>query len=102
MKIARAVCRQVAFDNGYEKPFSASRLRFWDEKLTEAIDNGTSPDPLSSNHRGSVGYCNCKGIEGTLYFCCCCDIIIHYNIFISSVIFSAYYFLIYQMNIQDI
>ena len=100
MKIVRAVCRQVAFDNGYAKPFSASRLRFWEEKLAQAIDDGTSPNPLSSNHRGTVGYC--EGIEGTLYSCCCCDIIIHYNIFNSSVIFPAYYFLIYQRNIQDI
>ena len=100
MKIARAVCRQVAFDNGYEKPFSASRLRFWEEKLAKAIDDGTSPNPLSSKHRGTVGYY--EGIEGTLYSCCCCDIIIHYNIFNSSVIFPAYYFLIYQRNIQDI
>ena len=62
MQIARAVCRQVSYDYGYENIFSADMLPSWESKVMNALDNGNSQQPLSPAHGGTVSYC--KRIEG--------------------------------------
>jgi hypothetical protein len=40
LEIAKAACRQVAFDLGYTRPLAHSRLPYWYASLGDAIDSG--------------------------------------------------------------
>jgi hypothetical protein len=59
LEIAKAACRQVAFDLGYTAPLAHSRLPFWYGNLSEAIASGENlidNDPVSPSHCGSTSY----------------------------------------------
>ena len=70
-RIARAACRQVAYDYGYATELSSSMLPQWEGRLHVAIDTGlgtevdpssslsssSSPNPLSPRHCGKQSYC---------------------------------------------
>ena len=63
MKIARAACHQVAYDFGYEMPFSAAQLKAWDKLLQQQVNEGVAPEDASSpRHAGRRKYCDI--IEG--------------------------------------
>jgi hypothetical protein len=66
LEIAKAACRQVAFDLGYTAPLAHSRLPFWYGNLSEAIDSGENlidEDPVSPSHCGKTSYV--ETLEGT-------------------------------------
>jgi hypothetical protein len=59
LEIAKAACRQVAFDLGYSRPLAHSRLPYWYVSLGDAIDSGENLidiDPVSPSHCGSTSY----------------------------------------------
>ena len=59
-RIARAACRQVAYDYGYQKELAAAMLPKWESLLHNAIDTGEvsdSQNPLSPQHSGTKAYC---------------------------------------------
>ena len=58
-RIARAACRQIAYDHGYAQAFSHNALPAWEGRLNNAIDEGlavSSENPLSPRHCGSTKY----------------------------------------------
>lgn len=63
-RIARAACRQVAYDYGYATELSSSMLPQWEGRLHSAIDTGavdsssSHPNPLSPRHCGKQSYCD--------------------------------------------
>ena len=64
MRIAKAACRQVAYDFGYEKTFTGSRLTVWELSLADGISIGTTQKSLCSpENGGSEAYVD--KIEGT-------------------------------------
>ena len=54
--IAKAACRQVAYDLGYSVCLAASRLPFWYGSLNDSIINGENADPLSPSQCGTSKY----------------------------------------------
>lgn len=54
--IAKAVCKQVAYDFGYQKPLAHTQLPYWYGKLNNAIAAGESNDPVSPSYCGSKKY----------------------------------------------
>ena len=46
-RIAKAACRQVAYNFGYRKPLGSSQMPAWYGMLNRAILSGESSDPLS-------------------------------------------------------
>ncbi len=59
--IAKAACRQVAYDLGYFKSLAHTQLPSWCAKLVKQVTGGESSDPLSPSHSGSCSYI--KSIE---------------------------------------
>ena len=56
LEIAKAACRQVAFDRGFTSPLAHSRLPYWYGCLSDAIDLGENSDPVSPSHCGKTSY----------------------------------------------
>lgn len=54
--IAKAACRQVAYDLGYKAPLAATRLPYWYGSLNVAIADGENQDPVSPSRSGSRKY----------------------------------------------
>ena len=55
-EIARAACRQVAYDLGYSAPFAYSRLPVWYGMLNTAILDGEKIDSLSPSRTDRPNY----------------------------------------------
>ena len=65
-KIARAACRQVAYDAGYQHPLSHVMVKVWHEALIKFISEGGNPmEALTPTYKGSKSYCDT--IEGTCH-----------------------------------
>ena len=59
VRIARAVCKQVAYDHGYERPITHNMLSKWEQSLRSAVLNGSEDvanDVLSPQVGGSKQY----------------------------------------------
>ena len=54
--IAKAACRQVAYDLGYSVSLAPSRLPLWYGSLNDAITTGENADPLSPSMSGRSAY----------------------------------------------
>lgn len=61
-RIARAACRQVAYDFGFLKDLAVTRLPAWYSELRKSITHGDSKDPLSPSHSGTLS-CEMRCIE---------------------------------------
>ena len=54
--IAKAACRQVAYDHGYAHTLAHTQLPNWHARMIHSISGGESSDPLSPSHCGSKSY----------------------------------------------
>ena len=54
--IARAACRQVAYDLGYSRALAHTSLPIWYGSINDLVSTGENPDPLSPSHAGSSKY----------------------------------------------
>ena len=54
--IAKAACRQVAYDLGYFKALAHTQLPSWYAKVSSQVTGGESSDPLSPSHSGRNSY----------------------------------------------
>lgn len=55
-RIAKAACRQVAYDYGFRNVLAVTRMPAWFGELRMALTHGDSTDPLSPSHSGKKGY----------------------------------------------
>ena len=71
--IARAVCRQVAYDHGYEQPITHSMILSWEKSLGDAVTNGSenvANDVLSPIVGCSKRYFDSiEGMCSMIYWC---------------------------------
>lgn len=54
--IAKAACRQVAYDLGYSVSLASSRLPLWYGSINDAITEGENADPLLPSMSGRPKY----------------------------------------------
>ena len=54
--IAKAACRQVAYDMGYPVPLAHTRLASWYGLINATITGGENRDPLSPSQSGRTTY----------------------------------------------
>ena len=73
VRIARAACRQVAYDHGYKQPITHSMIMSWEETLCDAVTHGTTNvanDILSPKVGGSKQYLDSiEGMYSMIYYC---------------------------------